>query len=101
MEKVPMIVTGLDVEYQIDVLIEYDDLEDGRNPTGRRGASLLFPCQVDSHQLRHMNTLLVGLRQDDSYLRSEFPIIHERNDKLLTVVNRNITHMMRILVHRI
>ena len=71
-----MIVTGSYAESHIDVFLEYDDMEDGRNPTGGRGANLLRPYQFDSHQLRHMNTLLVGLIQDDSYLRSEFPIIH-------------------------
>ena len=33
MEKVPLIVTGLDVESQIYVLLEDDDMRDGRNPT--------------------------------------------------------------------
>ena len=89
------------MESQIDVLLEDDDMGDGRNRTGRRGAHLLCSCRFDSHQLRHMNTLLVGLRQDGSYSRSEFPIIHEIHEQLLTVVNRNITHMMRNPLHRI
>ena len=71
-----MIVTGSYAESHIDVLLEDDDMEDDRKPTSRGGARLLRPCRFDSHKLKHMFTLLVGLRQDDSYLRSEFPIIH-------------------------
>ena len=48
-----------------------------------------------------MKTLLVGLRRDGLYLRLEFAIIHEIHEKLLTVLNRNITHMMRNPVRRI
>ena len=48
-----------------------------------------------------MNTLLVELRRDSSYLRSEVSIIHERHEHLITVLNRNITHMMRYPVRRI
>ena len=99
-EKVPLIVTGSDAEVHIDVLLEDDGIEDDRNPTGGGGTRLLRPRQVDSEQLRHMKTLLVGLIRCISYLRSEFTKIHERHERLLTVLNRNITHMMRNTVHR-
>ena len=33
-EKVPLIVTGSYAEVQIDVLLEYDGMEDDMNPTG-------------------------------------------------------------------
>ena len=91
----PLIVTFLDLESQIDVLIKDDDIEAVGNPTGWGGDHLLRPYLNDNNKLRHMNTLLVLLKQDDSYLRSESWIIHERHEQLLTVVNRNITHMMR------
>ena len=34
-----------------------------------------------------MNTLLVGLRRDGSYLWSEFEIVHERHEQL---TNQNV-----------
>ena len=48
-----------------------------------------------------MNNLVVELRRDSSYLRSEFSIVNERHEQLITVLNKNITHMMRDPVHRI
>ena len=41
-----------------------------------------------------MNTLLVGLILYGSDIRSESSITHEIHELLLTVLNRNITHMM-------
>ena len=89
------------MEVHIDVLLEDDGMEDDGNINSGGGACLLRPRRVDSEQLRHMNTLLVGLRRYGSYLRSEFARIHERHERLLTVLNRNITHMMRNPVRRI
>ena len=66
----PLIVNFLDLEYQIDVLIKYDDIEAVGNPTGGGGDHILRPCWNDNQKLIHMNTLMVLLRQDDSYLRS-------------------------------
>ena len=100
-EKVRLIVTCSDPEVHIDVLLEDDNMEYDRNPTGEGGARLSLPRRVDSNKLRHINTILVGLRQDGSYLMSEFERIHERHEQLITVVNRNITHMMRNIVCRI
>ena len=67
------------MEVFIDVLLGDDDMEDDGNPTGGGGAHILRPRQVDSEQLRHVNTLLVELRQYGSYLRSEFSITYERH----------------------
>ena len=66
-EKIPLIVTGSDAEVHIYVLIEYDGMEDDGNPTDEGVACLSHPRQVDREQLRHMNTILVGLRQDGSF----------------------------------
>ena len=79
-EKVPLIVTRSDVEVRIYVLIEDDSMEDDGNLNGGGGARILCPHRVDSKQLRHMNTLLVVLRRDGSYLRSEFARLHERHE---------------------
>ena len=69
-------------------------MEDDENTTGGGGSHLLRPRLFDREKLRHMNTLMVGLRQDGLDLRSEFSRIHDRYELLLTVLNRNITHMM-------
>ena len=100
-EKVPLIVTGSDAEVHIDVLLGNYGIEDAGNPTGGGGACLSRLRQVDSEQLIHMNTLLVVLRRDGSYLRSELAIIHEIHEQLINVFNRNITHMIIKPVRRI
>ena len=99
MEKATLIVTGSYAEVQIDVLLEEDGIEDDGNLTGRGGDCLLRPCRVDINKLIKMNTILVIFIRDGSDLRSEFLRIHERHEKLLTALNRNITHMMRKTVH--
>ena len=48
-----------------------------------------------------MSTLLVRLRRDGLYLRSEFAINNYIHELLITVVNKNINHMMRNPVRRI
>ena len=101
MGNFPLIITISDAEVTIDVLLEDDNMEDDRNPTGGGGSSLSRPHQFDRKQLRHMNNILVGLRQDGSDLRSEFARVHERHTRFITVVNRNITHMKRNPVCRI
>ena len=82
-------------------MLEDNGMEDDENTTGGGGAHLLRPRRVDREKLRHMNTLMVGLRQDGLDLRSEFSRIHDRYELLLTVLNRNITHMMINPVRRI
>ena len=100
-ENTPLIVTVSDAKFHIDVLLEDYGMEDDGNRTGGGGARLSRPHRVDSEQLRHINTLLVGSRRDGSDLRSEFTIIHERHELLITVLNSNITHTMRNPVLRI
>ena len=68
--KFPMIFTVSYMEVRIDVLLENGDMEDGGNTNGGGCACLSRPLLVDSEQLRHVNTLLVSLRQDGSDLRS-------------------------------
>ena len=82
-------------------MLEDDGMEDDGNTTDGGGARLSRTRRVDSEQLIHMNTLLVGLRRDGSYLRSQFVRIHERHELLLTVFNRNMTRTMRNFVRRI
>ena len=100
-EKVPLIVTGSYAEVHIDVFLEDYGMEDDGNLTVGVGDCILRPRRVDSKQFINMNTLLVILRQDVSYIWSEFARIHERHEQLLTVFNRNINYVMRNPVHRI
>ena len=95
MKKATLIVTGSDAEVHIDVLLEDYGMEDDGNLTGEDGDRLLRPYQVDRKKLIHMSTLLVSLRRYGSDLRSEFARTHKRHEQLLTVLNTNITHMMR------
>ena len=66
MKKVSLIVTGSDEEVHIDLFLEDEDTENDGNPTGGVGACISRPHRVNRDQFRHMNTLLVGLRQDGS-----------------------------------
>ena len=88
-QKVPLIVTGSDAEVHIDVLLEDDDVQQGQGVMNAR------PRRLDNEQLRHMNNLLIGLRRDNADLRAEIARIHERHERLLTRVNRNVTHLLR------
>ena len=101
MEKSTLIVTGSDSEVHIDVLLEDYGMEDDGNLTVGVGDCILLPRRVDSKQFINMNTLLVILRQDVSYIWSEFARIYERHEQLITVFNRNINYVMRNPVHRI
>ena len=86
-EKVPLIITGTDAELHIEVLI--DDDMDHTEANGTR------PRRLDVEQMRHMNTLLVNLRRDNTELRAEVARIHERHERLLMTMNRNLIHLMR------
>ena len=89
-EKVPLIVTGSDAEVHIDML-----LDDDNNPYA--GAA---PRRIDAEQMMHMNSLLMGLRRDNSALHAEFTRYNERLERRLAVMNRNMIHMMRSPVRR-
>jgi hypothetical protein len=90
-EKVPLIVTGSDAEVHIDMLLD----EDNNLVTGAA------PRRIDSEQIRHMNSLMIGLRQDNAELHAEFSRNAERQERKLTVMNRNIMHLMRHPVTRL
>ena len=89
-EKIPLIISGSDAEVHIDML-----LDDDNNPVA--GAA---PRRIDAEQMMHMNSLLMGLRRDNSALRAEFTRYNERQERKLAVMNRNIIHMMRNPVRR-
>lgn len=90
MEKVALIVSGVDAEVHIDMLVDDDS-----NPMP--GGS---PRRVDNEQMRHMNSLLIGMRKDNQDLRSELARVHERSNSRLNVINRNVIHLLRNPVRR-
>ena len=84
-EKIPLIITGSDAEVHIDML-----LDDDNNPLA--GAA---PRRIDAEQMVHMNSLLMGLRRDNTDLRAEVSRNAARQERKLTVINRNVIHLMR------
>ena len=82
-EKVPFAVTGTD-----------DDMGDEADGT--------CPWRLDVDHSRHStNTLLVNLRHDNADLRGKVAGIHEKHERLLMAMNRNLIHLMRNPVLRL
>ena len=90
-ERDPLVVTGSDAEVHIDLLLD----DDNNLVTGAA------PRRIDSEQMMHMNSLMIGLRKDNAELRAENSRNAERQERNVTVMNRNIMHLMRNPVTRL
>ena len=86
-EKAPIIVTGHDAQVFIDLLLDDDDDENNNAETR--------PRRIRDEQLRHMNSLMIGLRRDNAELQGELRRRSEIQERMLRQVNRNVTHIMR------
>lgn len=91
-EKISIIVTGNDAQVFIDLLLEDDD---GNNAVANQNRVGAGPRRIDDEQIRHMNSLMIGLRRDNEELQAELRRRSEIHERMLRQINRTVTHMMR------
>ena len=91
-EKVSIIVTGNEAQVFIDLLLEDDN---GNNDVVNQSRAGAGPRRIDDEQIRHMNSLMLGLRRDNAELLAELRRRSDINERMLRQVNRSVTHMTR------
>ena len=94
-EKVPLMVTGDDAEVIIDLLLS----EGGENGAGFDGADAETAARRNNregaHEAHYTNSLLIHLCEDNKELRKEITRVHERERRIMQVINKNFCQMMR------
>ena len=91
-EKVSIIVTGNEAQVFIDLLLEDDN---GNNDVVNQSRAGAGPRRIDDEQIRHMNSLMIGLRRDNAELLAELRRRSDINERMHRQVNRSVTHMTR------
>ena len=89
-EKVPLLVTGEDAMVFIDVLDDDDDGDAG-NRNGRR----VRPRRRTEEELRHLRSLVVGLKRDNANLKAGIDRLDARMSRKLTIMGENVGHLRR------
>ena len=96
-------VTGDDACVFIDVLLDDVDGEDGTEVGAaaavesdeRRGTVARRNRNMGKQELHYMNSMLIHLREDNKMIRNEMARVHERERRMLRLVNKNLCHLMR------
>ena len=97
-EKLPLMVTGDDAQVYIDLFLDGDEGEqadvaaDGADRNGRR---VRQRRTTGDQELRYLNSLIIGLRQDNAAMRLEMQRVSAIHLREMEILKQNQQQLMR------